>query len=59
MTIMCPPSESAINRELEVRFGSRANGLKLVERGPETEAVVDVLEKWIKNTRKILSYRSG
>ena len=34
---------AAVNRELEVRFGSR---VKLVERGPETEAIVDVLEKW-------------
>jgi len=37
-------------------------GLKLVERGPETEAVVDVLkvdQKWIKNIHMILSYRSG
>ncbi|KAG1827904.1 hypothetical protein EV424DRAFT_1555001 [Suillus variegatus] len=39
---------AAVNRELEVRFGSRAGGLKMVERGPETEAVVDVLETWIK-----------
>ncbi|KAG1846510.1 hypothetical protein C8R48DRAFT_677837 [Suillus tomentosus] len=39
---------AAVNRELEVRFGSRAGGLKIVERGPETEAVVDVLETWIK-----------
>ncbi|KAG1843545.1 hypothetical protein F4604DRAFT_255426 [Suillus subluteus] len=38
---------AAVNRELEVRFGSRAGGLKIVERGPETEAVVDVLETWI------------
>ncbi|KAG1858405.1 hypothetical protein DFJ58DRAFT_744888 [Suillus subalutaceus] len=37
----------AVNRELEVRFGNRVNGLKLVERGPETEAVVDALETWI------------
>ncbi|KAG1869622.1 hypothetical protein F4604DRAFT_1682164 [Suillus subluteus] len=28
----------AVNRESEVRFGNRINGLKLVERGPETEA---------------------
>ncbi|KAG1844863.1 hypothetical protein F4604DRAFT_1662817, partial [Suillus subluteus] len=38
---------AAVNRELEVRFGSRAGDLKIVERGPETEAVVDVLETWI------------
>jgi hypothetical protein len=38
----------AVNRELEVRFGNRVNGLKLVERGPEIEAVVDVFETWIK-----------
>ncbi|KAG1842225.1 hypothetical protein F4604DRAFT_1938953 [Suillus subluteus] len=37
-----------VNRELEARFGSRAGGLKIVERGPEPEAVVDVLETWIK-----------
>ncbi|KAG1892207.1 hypothetical protein F4604DRAFT_1948665 [Suillus subluteus] len=37
----------AVNRELEVRFGNCVNNLKLVERGPETEAVVDVLEIWI------------
>jgi hypothetical protein len=29
-------------------FGNRVNGLKLVERGPEIEAVVDVFETWIK-----------
>ncbi|KAJ8580562.1 hypothetical protein M405DRAFT_869382 [Rhizopogon salebrosus TDB-379] len=39
---------SAVNRELEVRFGNHVNGLKLVERGPEIEAVVDVFETWIK-----------
>ncbi|KAG1795525.1 hypothetical protein EV424DRAFT_1598569 [Suillus variegatus] len=38
----------AVNRELEIRFGNRVDGLKLIERGPETEAVVDVLETWIK-----------
>ncbi|KAG1744170.1 uncharacterized protein EDB91DRAFT_1050960, partial [Suillus paluster] len=37
----------AVNREPQVRFGNRADGLKLVERGPETEAVVDVFKKWI------------
>ncbi|KAG0707976.1 hypothetical protein DFH29DRAFT_773716, partial [Suillus ampliporus] len=37
----------AVNRELEVRFGSRVDGLKLTERGPEIEAVIDVLETWI------------
>ncbi|KAG1743283.1 uncharacterized protein EDB91DRAFT_1081218 [Suillus paluster] len=37
----------AVNRELEVRFGSCVDDLKLMERGPETEAVVDVLETWI------------
>ncbi|KAG1888570.1 hypothetical protein F4604DRAFT_959028 [Suillus subluteus] len=37
---------AAVNRE--VRFGSRAGGLKIMERGPETEAAVDVLETWIK-----------
>src|SRR6267154_5193905 len=37
----------AVNRELEVKFGNRVDGLKLIERGPETEAVVDVLETWI------------
>ncbi|KAG1787909.1 uncharacterized protein HD556DRAFT_1200291, partial [Suillus plorans] len=38
----------AVNRELEIRFGNRVDGLKLIERGPETEAMVDVLETWIK-----------
>ncbi|KAG1848086.1 hypothetical protein DFJ58DRAFT_796836 [Suillus subalutaceus] len=33
----------AVNRG----FGNRVNGLKLVEQGPETEAIVDVLETWI------------
>ncbi|KAG1861518.1 hypothetical protein DFJ58DRAFT_777243 [Suillus subalutaceus] len=37
----------AVNRELEVRFGNHVNGLKFVEQGPETEAIVDVLETWI------------
>ncbi|KAG2060035.1 hypothetical protein BDR06DRAFT_1003088 [Suillus hirtellus] len=37
----------AVNRELEVRFGSCVDGLKLTERGPKTEAVMDVLETWI------------
>jgi len=37
----------AVNRELEVRFGNRADGLKLVKRGPDIEAVVDVFETWI------------
>jgi hypothetical protein len=37
----------AVNQELEVRFGNWADGLKLVERGPEIEAVVDVFETWI------------
>ncbi|KAG1865559.1 hypothetical protein DFJ58DRAFT_771567, partial [Suillus subalutaceus] len=37
----------AVNRELEVRLGNRVNGLKLVERGLEIEAVVDVLGTWI------------
>jgi hypothetical protein len=37
----------AVNRELEVRFGNQADGLKLVEQGPEIEAVVDVFETWI------------
>jgi hypothetical protein len=37
-----------VNRELEVRFGNRVDGLKLIERGPEMEAAVDVFETWIK-----------
>ena len=37
----------AVNRELEVRLGSRVNGLKIIERGPDTEAIVDVLQIWI------------
>jgi hypothetical protein len=37
----------AVNRELEVRFGNRADRLKFVERGPEIEAIVDVFETWI------------
>ncbi|KAG1838200.1 hypothetical protein DFJ58DRAFT_861777 [Suillus subalutaceus] len=39
---------AAVNRELEVRLGSRVNGLKLVERGPEMEAIVHVFETWTK-----------
>ncbi|KAG1724896.1 uncharacterized protein EDB91DRAFT_1062575 [Suillus paluster] len=39
---------AAINRELEVRLGSRVNGLKLVERGLEMEAIVHVFETWTK-----------
>lgn len=38
---------AAVNRELEVRLGSRINGLKLVERGPEMEAIVPVLKTWV------------
>ena len=38
---------AAVNRELEVRLGSRINGHKLVERGPEMEAVVPVLKTWV------------
>ncbi|KAG1765413.1 hypothetical protein EDD22DRAFT_880662, partial [Suillus occidentalis] len=37
---------AAINRELEVRLGSRVDDLKLVERGPEMEAIVHVFETW-------------
>jgi hypothetical protein len=34
--------EGAINRELEVRLGTRANGpIEFVERGPSVEALVD------------------
>ncbi|KAG2158711.1 uncharacterized protein EDB93DRAFT_1076704, partial [Suillus bovinus] len=39
---------AAVNRELEVRLGSRVDGLKLVERGPEMEAIVHVFETWTK-----------
>jgi hypothetical protein len=40
--------EGAVNRELEVRLGSRANGgLTFRERGPGLTAVVDVLEKYL------------
>lgn len=37
----------AVNRAFEVRLGSRENGLKLRERGPELVAVVDVIEYWL------------
>jgi hypothetical protein len=46
---------AAVNRELEVRLGSRINGLKLVERGPEMEAIVPVLKIWVENIRVISS----
>ncbi|KAG1856713.1 hypothetical protein F4604DRAFT_1685363 [Suillus subluteus] len=39
---------AAVDRELEVRLGSRVNGLKFVERGPEMEAIVHVFETWAK-----------
>ncbi|KAG1842743.1 hypothetical protein DFJ58DRAFT_854912 [Suillus subalutaceus] len=39
---------AAVNQELEVRLGSRVNGLKLVERSPEMEAIVHVFETWMK-----------
>jgi hypothetical protein len=40
--------EHAVNRELEVRLGSRAKGpVKLLESGPGISAVSDVLEKYL------------
>ncbi|KAG1887874.1 hypothetical protein F4604DRAFT_2038550 [Suillus subluteus] len=45
---------AAVKRELEVRSGSRAGGLKIVERGPETEAVVDVLETWTRSDSSMM-----
>ena len=41
--------EAAINRELEITLGSRANGLALPERGLGVVALADVLEKFIQN----------
>jgi hypothetical protein len=41
--------EAAINRELEITLGSRANGLAFPERGPGVVALADVLEKFIQN----------
>jgi len=39
--------EGAVNRELEVRLGTRANGpIEFVERGPAVEALVDVLDQY-------------
>jgi hypothetical protein len=41
--------EGAVNRELEVRLGSRANGpIEFLERGPAVEALVDVLNRYTK-----------
>ncbi|KAI0054381.1 hypothetical protein BV25DRAFT_1806052 [Artomyces pyxidatus] len=40
--------EGAVNRQLEVKFGTRSNGLiTFTERGPDLVAVVDVLEKYL------------
>ena len=40
--------EGAVNRELEVRLGSRAKGpIRLTERGPGLNCVVDVLGKYL------------
>lgn len=37
----------AVNRELEVRLGTRANGpIHFIERGPAVKALVSVLEKY-------------
>jgi hypothetical protein len=41
--------EAATNRELEVKLGSRVNGLVLPERGPGVVALANVLEKFIQN----------
>jgi hypothetical protein len=41
--------EGAVNRELEVRLGTRAHGpIEFVERGPAVEALVDVLDHYTK-----------
>jgi hypothetical protein len=40
--------EGAVNRELEVRLGTRANGpIEFVERGPQVEALVGVLDHYL------------
>jgi hypothetical protein len=39
--------EGAVNHELEVRLGTRANGpIEFVERGPQVEALVGVLDHY-------------
>jgi hypothetical protein len=39
--------QGAVNRELEVRLGTRANGpIEFVERGPQVEALVGVLDHY-------------
>jgi len=39
--------EGAVNQELEVRLGMRANGpIEFVERGPAVEAPVNVLDQY-------------
>ena len=40
--------EHAVNRELEVRLGSRANGpVELKEKGPSISSLADILEKYL------------
>jgi hypothetical protein len=40
-------TEGAVNRELEVRLGTRANGpIEFTERGPQVEALVGVLDHY-------------
>jgi hypothetical protein len=39
--------QGAVNRELEVRLGTHANGpIEFVERGPQVEALVGVLDRY-------------
>jgi hypothetical protein len=40
----------AVNRQLEIRLGTRANGpIEFTERGPPVEALVSVLDRYIKD----------
>lgn len=45
----CGSVKDAVNRELEVRLGTRAHGpIDLTERGPALEFLVEVLDRYIK-----------